>query len=67
MEDSRITRSIPCMDASGRPRELQVVGEPGHFTLIAPPGASAKLQPRQYEQLHRAILEVLNVAWRQAP
>lgn len=67
MDENRIVRTIPCKDAAKRDRQFQVVATPGGFTLVAPPGGSGTFQPRQYEDLHRAILEVLPIAWSQPP
>lgn len=65
MVENRIVRSIPCKDASARTREFQIIAVPGRFTLVAPPGGSANFEPRQYEAVHSALLEVLTVAWQQ--
>lgn len=65
MDENRIIRVIPCTDASGRARTLQVIGAPGSLTFVAPPGGSASIEPRHYELLHRAQLEALSVAWQE--
>lgn len=67
MDESRITRSIPCGDAINRTRELQVVGTPGGITFIAPPGESGKVHPRHYEALRLAIRDALGVAVKVGP
>lgn len=67
MEENRIVHAIPCVDVGGRERELQVIGEPGRLTFVAPPGNVAHIHPRQHEALRHAIREALPVAWKATP
>lgn len=67
MDQNRIVRSVPCDDAAGRERRLQVIGVPGRFTFVAPPGEVAHVHPRHYELLRQILLEVLPIAWKEAP
>lgn len=67
MDQNRIVHSIRCSDVVERERVFQVIGEPGRLALVAPPGEVAYLSPRQYEQLRMALLDVLPVAWKEAP
>lgn len=64
MDENRITRSIPCHDASGRERSLEVVGEPRRIWLIAPPGGAAGVSPHDYEDLKQALTDALVVSLR---
>lgn len=56
----------PCVGRrrSGRDKALEVAGEPGRIWLIAPPGGSAGVNPRHYEQLKNALIDALTVAVR---
>jgi hypothetical protein len=66
MDENRVTRSIPCDDAAGRQRVLEVVGEPGHIWLNAPPGGAAGVHPRNFDMLKSALIDALTVAVRSA-
>lgn len=66
MDENRTVLSVPCQDASGRDRTFQIVGEPGHFTLVAPPGGSGRFRPHQYEALRQALRDVLPIAWKES-
>lgn len=67
MVENRIVHAIPCADVGGRRRELQVIGEPGRLTFVAPPGNVAHLHPYQYEALRAALQKVLPATFTEAP
>lgn len=57
-EDGLYEAMLPCRDATGRQRDLQVVETRlGEISIIVPPGQSATVTADQVEAVRRALDE----------